>query len=49
MPAFCRAVSVEVVLYLVVTVNKDNNTSYSRGTEARMLPVAWLWACTPLL
>ena len=49
MLAFYRAVCVEGALYFAVTVNEDINTTYSRGTATRMLPVALLWACTPLL
>ena len=43
------AVSVEDALYLAVNVNADVNTTYRRGTAARMLPVALLWARMPLL
>ena len=46
---FYRAISFEDALYLAVSVNADINTSYSRGTAARLLPVALLWACTPLV
>ena len=49
MLAFYRAVSVEDALYLVFNVNADINTTYNRGTAARMPPGARLWACTRLL
>ena len=49
MLVFSRVVSVEDALYLAVTVNADMNATYCRGTPARMLPVALLWACTPLM
>ena len=49
MLAFYRAVSVEDALYVKVTVNADINNTYSRGTAARMLSDALLWACTRLL
>ena len=39
----------EGALYLAVSVNVDINTTYGRGTAARLLPVALLWACTPLI
>ena len=48
MLAFYRAVSVEDALYITVTVNADINSTCSRDTAARILPVVLLWACTPL-
>ena len=43
---FTLLLDVDDAIYLAVSVSADINTTYSRGTTARVLSFVRLWACT---